>query len=247
MSNKRNIKINDKELKLLYILGGVVLVFLVYQFVFLALTRSTNSLKSEKETLQIQVDDMQKMKASEDGYESQTTKMQDEMNTIFDSIPSNLTSEDEIIYVDNVETKYNMQITSLSMPEAQLMYTMNEDGTNVTDDGKFLYSVPVTIACTTSYDGIKDYLRNMQSESYSKSIDNISLTFDSETGDLSGTMTVNMQYLLGSDREYVPLTVDGIEIGTANIFGNTTATTSDKENDEEDAEQKTDDTGEIKE
>lgn len=247
MSNKRNIKINDKELKLLYILGGVVLVFLVYQFVFLALMSSSNSLKAEKKDLQTQVDNMNKMVASEDGYESQTTKMQDEMDTIFDSIPSNLTSEDEIIYADNLETKYSMQITSLSMPEAQLTYTMNEDGTNVTDDGKFLYSAPVTIACTTSYDGIKDYLRDMQSESYSKSIDNISLTFDSETGDLSGTMTVNMQYLLGSDKEYVPLTVDGVETGTANIFGNTTATTSDKGNSEEDAKQKTDDADEIKE
>ena len=149
--------------------------------------------------------------------------MQDEIKTIFDSIPSNLTSEDEIIYAYNMEGKYDMTITSLSLPQAELAYTMNQDGSNSLDNGKMLYKVPVAIACNVSYEGLKDYLRELANEKYSKAMNNISLTFDKETGYISGTFTVNMYYLLGSDREYVPQTIDGVSLGTDNIFGDALA------------------------
>lgn len=223
MRNRMTTKINDKEKKMLVILSGLVIIFLVYRMVFSPLQDSNDALLSEKVQLQQQVEQMQGMVTNKASYESQTKKMQDEIKTIFDSIPSNLTSEDEIIYAYNLEGKYDMTITSLSLPQAELAYTMNQDGSNTLDNGKMLYKVPVAIACNVSYEGLKDYLRDLAAEQYSKSMDNISLTFDKETGDLSGTFTVNMYYLLGSDREYVPQTIDGVSLGTDNIFGSAVA------------------------
>jgi Tfp pilus assembly protein PilO len=204
---------------LLIILDGLVLIFVVYRLIFSPLQDSNDSLLAQKQKLQQQVSQMNGMVSNKSSYESQTKTMQNEMKTIFDSIPSNLTSEDEILYAYDLENKYDMSITSLSMPQAELAYTMNKDGKNSLDSGKLLYKVPVAIACNVSYAGIKDYLRELTNEKYSKSIDNVSLTFDKATGYLSGTFTVNMYYLLGSDREYVPQAVDGVSLGTDNIFG----------------------------
>lgn len=223
MGNKLTTKINDKEKKMLVILSGLVIIFLVYRLVFSPLQDSNDALLSEKAQLQQQVEQMQGMVTNKSSYESQTKTMQDEIKTIFDGIPSNLTPEDEILYAYNLEGKYDMTITSLSLPQAELAYTMNQDGSNSLDNGKMLYKVPVAIACNVSYEGLKDYLRDLADEQYSKSMDNISLTFDKETGYLSGTFTVNMYYLLGSDREYVPQTIDGVSLGTDNIFGATVA------------------------
>jgi hypothetical protein len=180
---------------------------------------SNDNLQKQKADIQQQVKQMQGMVANKASYESQTKTMQNEMKTIFDSIPSNLTAEDEILYAYNLEGKHNMSITSLSTPQAELVYTMNKDGKNTKDNGKLLYQVPIAVACNVNYSGIKDYLRELANEKYSKSIDKVSLTFDKETGNLSGTFTVNMYYLLGSDRKYVPQMVDGVTLGTDNIFG----------------------------
>lgn len=223
MGNKFSGKISEKEKKLLIILAGIVLVFLVYRLIFTPLQDSNDSLQKQKADIQQQVKQMQGMVANKTSYESQTKKMQDEIKTIFDSIPSNLTAEDEILYGYSLEGKYNMSITSMSTPQAELVYTMNKDGKNTKDNGKLLYNVPVAIACNVNYAGIKDYLRDLGKEKYSKSIDKVSLTFDKETGNLSGTFNVNMYYLLGSDRKYVPQTVDGVTLGTDNIFGATVA------------------------
>lgn len=219
MGNKLTMKISDKEKKLLVILSGCVLVFLVYRLIFTPLQDSNDNLRTQKEQLQQQVNQMQGMVSNKSSYENQTKTMQDEMKTIFDSIPSNLTAEDEILYAYNLESKYNMSISSLTTPQAELAYTMNKDGKNSIDNGKILYKVPMAVACNVKYEGIKDYLRDLAKEKYSKSIDNVSLTFDKQTGYLSGTYTVNMYYLLGSDRKYVPQSVDGVTLGTDNIFG----------------------------
>ncbi len=221
MNSKINLKINDREKKLLLILGGLILIFLVYRLLFVPLQNDNESLKSEAGQLEAQVEQMRGMVANQSSYESQTKEMKEEMDLVFDGIPSNLTAEDEILYAYNMEKQYDLTVTSLSMPDALLAYTMNADGNNVQDSGKLLYKVPMAIACDISYEGIKDYLRNLENEKYSKSIENISLTYNSETGRLSGTLTVNMYYLFGNDRAYTPQTIDGVSIGTDNIFGNT--------------------------
>ena len=50
-------------------------------------------------------------------------------------------------------------------------------------------------------------------------ISDTSASFDSETGGLSGTMTLNMYYLMNTGKEYIPPEFEGISKGVTNIFG----------------------------
>ena len=45
--NKENKKVNDRELKLIFVLGGIVLFFLIYQFGYLNVQKANENLKSQ--------------------------------------------------------------------------------------------------------------------------------------------------------------------------------------------------------
>lgn len=220
MSKISGFKLSTKEQKLLYVLGGLLLIFLAYRLVFQSMQEQKSELTQEKLTLQQEIQTMQTMKENEAAYVERTEDMETEIEEIFDIVPSNVTAEDKIIYAKNLEESYDMDISGISISEGALLYTMNEEGTNTEDDGKFLYSSTISMPCSTDYTSIKAYLRDTASNGKRRSVDLISLAYDSEKGNLSGTITVSMYFLLGSDREYIPETIDSVSTGTSNVFGN---------------------------
>ena len=81
-----------------------------------------------------------------------------------------------------------------------------------------LYQTPVTINFVASYNSIKDIVKRLNTDEMRKSVETLSLAFDSETGDLTGTMLFNMYSLTGTDVTYTTPEIPGITFGTNNIF-----------------------------
>lgn len=81
-----------------------------------------------------------------------------------------------------------------------------------------LYQTPVTINFVASYNSVKDIVKRLNTDEMRKSIETLSLAFDSETGDLTGTMLFNMYSLTGTDVTYTTPEIPGVTFGTNNIF-----------------------------
>ena len=64
--NKENKKVNDRELKLIFVLGGIVLFFLIYQFGYLNVQKANENLKSQVDEVRGEVKVMQTMKQNEE-------------------------------------------------------------------------------------------------------------------------------------------------------------------------------------
>ena len=60
--NKENKKVNDRELKLIFVLGGIVLFFLIYQFGYLNVQKANENLKSQVDEVRGEVKVMQTMR-----------------------------------------------------------------------------------------------------------------------------------------------------------------------------------------
>jgi hypothetical protein len=71
---------------------------------------------------------------------------------------------------------------------------------------------------TTSYQSIKDVIEKINTDQDRKSIETLSLAFDSETGDLSANVSMSLYSLTGTEATYTTPTVDGVVFGTSNIF-----------------------------
>lgn len=77
----------------------------------------------------------------------------------------------------------------------------------------------LTMNFTTSYDGFKklvDYINNYPDKT---EIDSVSVSKDSTTGLLSGSLVLKRYALTGTGKAYEAPVIDNISIGTDNIFG----------------------------
>ena len=81
-----------------------------------------------------------------------------------------------------------------------------------------LYQTPVTMDFIASYNAVKDIVKIMNEDQMRKSIDGLSLSFDAETGDLTGTLVFNMYSLTGTDATYTTPVVSNVVMGSSNIF-----------------------------
>lgn len=81
------------------------------------------------------------------------------------------------------------------------------------------YYATIGINYEASYTGLKDMIEYVNTYEDRMTISDTSASFDSETGGLSGTMTLNMYYLMNTGKEYIPPEFEGISKGVTNIFG----------------------------
>ena len=97
--------------------------------------------------------------------------------------------------------------------------SIDDSAQTVTNSSKILlYRAPIDFNFVTTYSGLKDMLTYMFSEGTKKSVDAINLSFDSATGNLSGTMTMNLYYMIGIDKQYQPLQIPPVQKGVKDIF-----------------------------
>ena len=81
------------------------------------------------------------------------------------------------------------------------------------------YQTTTVLTYQTTYDGMKkciDYINNNEEK---MNISDLTVAFDNTTGNLSGTLTINMYALDGINKAYVEPEINGVDIGTDNIFG----------------------------
>lgn len=94
------------------------------------------------------------------------------------------------------------------------------DATVAADVGLYkLFDIVSTVVFDADYDGMKDMVSFIAGADDPMSVEQISMTFNSANGLLSGTMDFNTYYLFGQDKAYVPAEIPAIPHGVDNIFG----------------------------
>lgn len=98
------------------------------------------------------------------------------------------------------------------------------DGTATTTDATataldvHLFKAPINYSFQATYDGLKNMMYYLLNDSNRKNIENINITFDTETGNLTGSMDVNLFMMTGTGREYRPLSIPATSKGVSDIF-----------------------------
>lgn len=81
-----------------------------------------------------------------------------------------------------------------------------------------LYNAPSKMKFESSYLAIKNIIKKINEDSMRKSLNAVKIAFDYEKGVLVGELEFNSYFLLGSDTEYVPPVINGVGIGSKDIF-----------------------------
>lgn len=188
---------------------------------------------AEEETVRVQVEEVNKRKqeildsfpvyiAKEDNFmfvEEMVDHLKLQVSSIvisdnnlfFETILPSVTDSDSGILAGDTETASQ---AGTSNPSEQ---TGNEkDAKPVTMDA---YVNTVSMNFLTSYEGFKNMTEYIRDYPDPTIIDNVTVSYDSSTGALAGNMTLKRFSLSGTGKEYKAPSIEGIEIGTDNIFG----------------------------
>lgn len=238
-------KLRKSDVSLLIAALGILVAVGAYFLVYKKCNERTDALNAENYQLQQEVDHLQDLADHKQEYLDETAFMQTEIDNIIAKFGPEFKPEDEILYALALEDSYDVTIKSMqftpampievAVPVAEVAQT--DDGTAVEDvaaDGavdvstetpaqetapqKLLYSSPISISMVATYNSIKDIITKIVTDQDRKSIESLTLTFDSETGDLAGSMSFNMYSMTGTGKEYVIPEVTGVRYGSNNIF-----------------------------
>lgn len=230
--------------KIKYIVSLISVGIFIYSYFILYANYTIKTEETYKEIDKVKLEIMEREIMLE--QEEEVLISLDEVNAkkqeIIDEYPVYIAKEDNFMFVERMEGKLDISISALNISDNSGFYSTilpaintdaetqeivdimaGEDGNKdeKTDEIPTMNGVVNTIGMNflTSYEGLKDlseYIRNYPEPTV---IDNVSVSYDSSTGALAGSLTLKRYALSGSGKEYKSTAIEGINIGTDNIFG----------------------------
>lgn len=82
-----------------------------------------------------------------------------------------------------------------------------------------LYRTQVTMQFNGTYAGLKEAVTYLADQNGRMTLDNVNASYDTSTGNLTGTIIVNMFSMTGTERTYTEPDAGSVAYGTDNIFG----------------------------
>ncbi len=233
-----NMKLKKSDVNILIMLLGILIPVAIYFFVYTSFTEKTAAMNADNETLQTEVDYLQDLADHKQQYIDDTAAMQIQIDEIKSRFPAEYKPEDDIMYIIGVENDYGAEIPTIAMGTSSMIEVAAAaeetaeapaEGAEATDDAAgdtvdtttpaiSLYQTPISVSMQSSYRSLKDIVTYINTDTDRKSIDSLSVVFDTETGLLASTMAFNAYSLTGTEKEYAAPQVNGVFYGTSDIF-----------------------------
>ena len=233
-------KEKGKKIKFVISLISVGIFAYSYFVVYNNYTIKTSDAYEQVEQVKLQILERENMLAKEEEILSSIVELDKQKQEIIDSYPVYIAKEDNFMFVEKLEKDLKINITSVNVSDNKSFYKTilpavensmdadNQEDRKKSDNKKasdadtstmngFVNTIAMNFL--TTYEGVKElseYIRNYPEPS---AIDNVSISFDSSTGALAGNLTLKRFFLSGSGKEYKSTPIEGINIGTDNIFG----------------------------
>lgn len=103
--------------------------------------------------------------------------------------------------------------------ERQIASDAEVENMNSTTSVPVLYRTQDSMQFTGSYTSLKDMVEYLSDQSGRMTLDNVNASFDSTTGKLTGSITVNLFSMAGIGKTYTEPDAGSVAYGTNNIFG----------------------------
>lgn len=225
MSSKS--KLSNQEIRLLLLGLALIMVAASYFLVFNKSVKAAEVIEAENAETLRRVTELEIMEQRKDEVIAETAAYQQEVLDIIGKYPTAVPTEKAIMVIDDMENATNVHISSISLLMDNLIgdvsntTTVDEAGNEIpvsSENARVGYYDALSMNYEGTYEDIKgmaEYIAGLQDR---MTVPAITMSYDTETGNLSGTFTVNMYYLTNTDKEYVAPVINGIGSGVPDIF-----------------------------
>lgn len=215
-------KISKKEIYMLLALLGIGIAICAWQFGFKKINVETETLRADTEVLKSEI---QKYNAVKDNIALYKNGIENATNTIADvlqNFPITVMEEDMIMLGRNLEKSIDeTYVSNVTFGGASNIYVATSKPVEATTVpiSYSLYNNNILISYQTSYQGFKELIDYISENKNRMSINDFSLAYDESTGMVTGSTSINMYSVTGTDKEYTQQNLSGVSLGTDNIFG----------------------------
>lgn len=209
---------NDKQLRLILLLVVAIIVVGSYRFGYANVNEKKEIVEASNVELETRLKELNAKVLQKEEMEVQEAIYKDKIAEILDQYGAGNTPEKSIMFLKSLSEEAGMEISSISFgTETPILSTNNIKTTDGL--GIIAYTSDLVITYKTTYQGLKDAMTFINQYEERMTVDAITATYDSSTGNLSGTMTIKLYSIIGTDKRYEAPEVSGIKLGTDNIFG----------------------------
>lgn len=215
-------KIDKKAINLIIGLIGIIILAVAYMAIAKPMKEKTAQIEAENVGLKEKAEEYEAINAQKSKYEQGIVDFTSTREELLSAFPAGMTKEDEIMYWANMErANYSvLNIDNLVMSswsevfvDGQPSHSSEEGATQL-----HLYSAPVNYTYKATYQGIKDMVSYVFAQTDKKSIENLTASYDTQTGNLTGTIDINMYYMEGTGNEYKPYSIPSVPTGVTDVF-----------------------------
>jgi Tfp pilus assembly protein PilO len=234
-------KVKKSEIQLLIAVIGVLIAVCTYFLVYSSFNEKSDALEAQNVTLSSQVATLEALDQRKADYIEATGKMQSYITNFENRFPADILPEDSIMMVKTLEDYTRTEVANIAFgSEAEVVYTPAADAATTTADATaatdvaaspvstdgtayadtHMYEVPLSISISCTYDDFKGLVRYIYNQQERESIQGVSISYNETDGMLTGNMTMNTYYLLGTDKVYSSPYIPDMQMGVDTIFGN---------------------------
>ncbi len=240
----KKIQLSSRDKKLLLIILALLVLIATYRFVYFENMQTANTIITDIKQLRVREAELQLKSANISKLEEENYTLINEMKDISDNYGTGATIEKTILFLKDLELESGMDISVIDFSDPEPIdtiqktdnSTLSEDNNLVTgsesslpqEEGSVIengssnsvsgYNSIVSIDFKVNYEGLKKSIDYINHSSERKNIHELNLVYDLETGNLSGSMKINMYHLVNTAMRYEEPAIAGVNIGTQNIF-----------------------------
>jgi hypothetical protein len=216
-------RVDSKQTFAIVLALSFVLLVVVYFFVYKKFEEQATRLTNENNALRSRISELQGYYDDEPNNKQAIASMTDELNTLFNVYPGDTRFEDGIYEALTLYGVSEIEYTNIAFASNTPIKQISADtvvGAGIekyTEDISF-NEFDVTYDGTISYDGLKNFVREVAGGKYNLAIGNMSYS-GTDSGDLSGTALIAFYSVSGAGCTYEEVPVATYDVGTSNIFG----------------------------
>lgn len=216
-------KLSERERQLIFIFIILLMFALTFKLGFMNITDKADKLSKENITLNGQLMQLNKYVNKEPEFKADIAELKKKSNLIKEKYGAGNTPEKTIMFLSNIEKETGIFFNHISFGEMSLVGLKDSDN-NQSSEAKpvgntYLYCTPITVNFTSSYDGLKKSIDRINNCPERMAVESFNCAYDMGVGKLSGSMTINMYEITGTDKLYYPPVIKDVPIGQPSPFG----------------------------
>lgn len=191
------------------LISAAYLYFHSYRVELAAYESEANRLNLTITGLQSNIDKNSRYADIQDELEAATAALTESRLELYGKFPTEMKEEDQILYVLYLESIFGEEIF-FSFGDVYNIATLS--------DGSALQALMITVNYKTTYQGFKDMLTYLSTDSRLASVQTATITYDAETDEAAGYVTILVYLMDSDDLEYQAPDINEPDTGKENIF-----------------------------